>query len=600
MSSSQKSNNTPKEPESDFGRELLQASLDLNNNAPEYPWRYEPVPFEEFVTSKDHMRFPKLSPKQMEASLAVFPEDPKKTFDAELKKFLVSCCLWGKGSGKDSCAALNACYVSYILLCLKTPYMFLTGYDVPDEPVDLVNVACNFAQASDIFFTKFSSRVRNWSWLRDNFRVRESQTDLDPVKDRESGRTSKKIVTIYPTAIKFPNNIRAFSRHSLVKGAEGYSPVYWCLDEASDMKFEDASALYDMLYSSANTRFPNRWAGSVLSFPRHRHDFTVWLYEEAASGRRPTVFASKGATWEVNPTKKYEDFKEELENPSTRRDALSRLACEPPAQKEAFFEDVEKVKACVNVNRKQVAELINTRRKMPTGAELIGKVIAKYNVPRYPDSIKCVAHVDLGRTHDLCGLAVGHLEGTRVIYDLIVYWEADRENKIPIDVDDPATILIELKRNFCNIVLCSFDQWNSASSQQRLNRANIVTIQKGNTFEDYKLWRQKTYEKNIEYPDVPKLTDPTFGEIVNLQLLNNDKVDHPKENTNEISECCVGVASRLLGTKKNVNNAESMEDHYQENEKDAMDSIWASEQTGNEATADPFSAGISGVSAKLR
>ena len=148
--------------------------------------------------------------------------------------------------------------------------------------------------------------------------------------------------------------------------------------------------------------------------------------------------------------------------------------------------------------------------------------------------------------------------------------------------------------------MCSFDQWNSASSQQQLNRANIITIQKGNTFEDYKLWRDLTYSRSIEYPDYPKLTDPVFGEIVNLQLLNNDKVDHPKENTNDISECIVGVVSRLLGTKKNVSDAESLEGHYRENENDATDTLWSGESVGNESSEDPFGTGLSGVSVKLR
>ena len=1003
MSSFKKLTNTPSEASFDLGAELAQDKVSINTDAPAYPWRYEPVSFEEFVTSKDHMRFPKLSAKQLEAAWSVLPRDPKKTFDADLKQFLVLCALWGQGSGKDSIAALMACYVSYVLLCLKNPYQFLSGHDVPGEPVDLINVACNFEQASNVFFTKFKSRVQNWSWLRKNFRVRESQTDLDPALDKERA-ASKKVVVIYPTAVKFPNNIRAFSRHSLVKGAEGYNPIYWCftgdtkvalldgrnvpikdlvdngmfyvysfdgkkvvpglayavrktqrnaaivrvtldngeairctgnhlfmlrdgsykradelvsgtslmplyrkiskkgcpgyemmyqplerkwhythremyklakgklkkgylihhknfnpldnrpfnlrqmtfkahadlhkvtekmkevrsmqhrkwwadhpeqrllhsrrhkgkvlsektkrliskansgrkrskevcrhlsdvlkgrvftakhrlnlrkaaaivnadparrrrishalrgrvrtvehcknlsiskqreiaaltpeqyykrfatrigskpsdvtrkrlsravrrrnsslsaeerremygcipwnkgltketdvrlkllgektshtkqvqfknhkvvsvtkcgqedvydltvykyhnfalssgvfvhncLDEASDMNFDDADGLYKMLYNTANSRFPGKWIGAVLSVPRHRHDFTVHLYEEAAAGRLPKVFPSKGATWEVNPTKKYEDFKEELENPATRRDALSRLACEPPAQKEAFFEDVEKVKACVNPTRLQIAEFIPTKRKMPTGAEVIGKVLSRYLVPRYSDSIKCVAHVDLGHVNDRLAVAVAHADGPRVIFDLIIHWEADKENKIPIDIDDAAAVLIELKRNFLNLVICSWDQWNSISSQQRLNRANIVTIQKGNTFEDYKLWRQKTYEGNIEYPDYPTLTDPVFGEIVNLQLLNNEKVDHPKGGHNDISEACTGCVSRLFGTKKNVADAQSLEDHYQENEKDAMDSIWASESIGNEATEDPFSEGISGISVKLR
>lgn len=731
---------------SDLGSKLRQHLSVVQGITSESPWKYDPVPFVEFVTSKQHMRFPDLSPKQLEAAHAVLNHDPKKTFDTAEKLFDVVCCLWGKGSlahdelfmdavsgeikpvskwaelrtkvnvrtydfenhkmlitraepfeledigdlvevatearytirvsvdhkfydvnrkwkpikefkqgeqiatsfglpiitdlkwtritnirplekgafygvtvpkygnyfhnnilhqnsGKDSLAAIIVCYISYILLCLKDPYKFLTGYSVPDEAIDIVNVAYSYDQANNVFFTKLKSRVKNWYWLRKNFRVRESGKDLDPKQDKAAYLEDKSVntVVIYPASIMFPNMIRAFSRHSLAESTEGLNILSFVLDEASAMKDTNQKAnadkLYEMLTTSAQSRFPNKWFGFVLSWPRHRNDFTMKMYTDAIAGKLPRVFASRGATWEVNPTKTYEDFKEALTNPKTQRDSEAKYACNPPAQEAPFIEFTDKIQPCVRIGQLQVVSFEETLHTFPTGAIKVGKVIKGYNAPRRPDSVMYVARVDLGETHDSATLTIAHEENGRAVVDVSTHWEA--KPKIPIDVDDPAEIIIELKRNFFNIVYVTFDQWNSASSINRLNRIGIQADKLSLNIEDYKLFRDMLYGKQVDLPDYPKLTDPVAGELANLQLINNNKVDHPGSNTNDLSEGVVGVTAMLFGTKKNVSKVESTEGYYKENEKDASNSIWTTNEMFAEDHSDAFSEGVMGVSVKL-
>lgn len=868
-----------------------------------------------------------------------------------------------QNSGKDSLAAIIVCYISYILLCLKDPYKFLTGYSVPDEAIDIVNVAYSYDQANNVFFTKLKSRVKNWYWLRKNFRVRESGKDLDPKQDKAAYLEDKSsnTVVIYPASIMFPNMIRAFSRHSLAESTEGlniisfvldeacfdwrqpitladgtkrcigrivngkesvsvlsynfetgqiepkrvvawhkhpmkyphhlrlrfneftggctktilgtpnhhifaehglkrldelsvgdkvyckgyflsafqkqalygtmlgdsyisplgqlcfthgqdqqgylefkcslferavsggaeypggYKPsrrifkkwlhkcedisvvaklvypggkktitpelvsrldivslTYWFLDDGSwvkrkhkykdkvytssvvsfctagfkrnevdllyqrlvelgfvggiyqdtkykgttkgwciylnpvptreflrqasqyipscmqykspflcnfvpqdtstdvkllplvsveyvkplptrtnvyDIEVEDnhnyfasdvlvsnsamkdtnqkanADKLYEMLTTSAQSRFPGKWFGFVLSWPRHRNDFTMKMYTDAIAGKLPRVFASRGATWEVNPTKTYEDFKEAMTNPKTQRDSEAKYACNPPAQEAPFIEFTDKIMPCVRVGQPQVVSFEETLHTFPTGAVKIGKVIKGYNAPRRPDSVKYVARVDLGETHDSATLTIAHEESGVAVVDVSTHWEA--KPKLPIDVDDPAEIIIELKRNFFNIVYVTFDQWNSASSINRLERLGIKAEKLSLNIEDYKLFRDMLYGKQTNLPDYPKLTDPVAGELANLQLINNNKVDHPSTNTNDLSEGVVGVTAMLFGTKKNVSKVESTEGYYQENENDASNSIWTINEMFSEDHTDVFGEGVMGVSAKL-
>lgn len=706
------------------------------------------MPFREFVTSLDHMRFPPLSPKQFEAADALLHLDPKKTFNETEKKFDVACCLWGKGSlsfdeklqdavtgttrtvedwsklggqihlrsydfkqckminvlvdapipedvgdlvevatqaqyrarvntehkfwtptgykatkdlkvgdeiactfglpivlsvkytrvsylkpigkgafygitvpetgnyihnslihansGKDSLAALITCYIVYILLCLKKPYEYLTGFDVLDEAIDIVNVAYSFDQASNVFFTKFRSRVKNWAWLRRNFRVRESGKDLDPSQDKKSFLEDRSLdtVTIYPSSIMFPNMIRAFSRHSMVQSTEGLNVICWLLDEASAMSSNgssekaNADALYEMFKSSAQSRFPNKWFGFILSFPRHKKDFTMRMYKLATEGKIPRMFASKGATWEVNPTKTYENFKAELENPATSRDAKGKYQCEPESQESGFFDFPEKITQAINFARPQAVEFDRSYNTLGPDSKLVAKTISRLNLPRRPDSIKHVARVDLGHVHDRTALVVAHLENKRVIIDLVTHWTA--EPGTPIDIDDVASIIIQLKQQFCNIAYCSFDQWNSISSLNRLTRAGIPAERLSLNFEDWKLCRNSIYSQQTELINYPPLTDVDSGELALLQLINGNKVDHPKDGHDDLSQCLAGAITMLLGSRKNLEEVKSIEDHIVGNEDTVATSLWSSGEQYNEGADDPFSSGLAGVSAHLR
>ena len=515
--------------------------------------------------------------------------------------------LYHHNSGKDTCASLITCYLVHILLCLKNPYHFLTGFYIDDASLDIINVAYNYEQASAVYFTMFRNRVKRWKWLRSKFRLRASGKDLDPKDNAKEFLEDKSdnMVTIYPSSIMFPNMIRAFSRHSMAQGTEGMNVISWTMDEAaametgSDREKANADSLYDMLRTSAQSRFANKWFGFILSFPRHKNDFIMRKYSDVINGKLPRAFASKGATWEIIPSKTYEQFRDEFENPATKQDAETKYACNPPAQQAGFIEYVDKVKDCISLSRLQIVEFEKTYKTLSADAKLVGKTIHRYTIPRQPDTKKFAARVDLGHTNDRCALCIGHLEGNNhVVIDLLTHWQA--EPNCPIDIDDPAELLLKIKKELCNIYYVSYDQWQSISSLNRLNRAGIVSNKLSLGLEEYKLFRSCLYSRTIDLLDYPLLTDPSTGELVNLQLIDGNKVDHPRNGPNphnDLSEAVVGVTAMLLGVKKNIKDTKDTSEFYAGNENSEDMSIWSK----NEESADPFDTmGIQGVSVSLR
>jgi hypothetical protein len=65
-----------------------------------------------------------------------------------------------------------------------------------------------------------------------------------------------------------------------------------------------------------------------------------WDEDQIISYKYPGVFALKKPTWEVNPTRKIDDFK--IAFLTDIGDAMQRFACVPTFASDAFFKQSEK------------------------------------------------------------------------------------------------------------------------------------------------------------------------------------------------------------------------------------------------------------------
>ena len=538
-------------------------------------WKAEPLGWKDFFSSKDHMAFPRLSEKQIEFCSTLLPDDPRKTFDRDNRPKTVGVLLVAKGGGKDALSMMLVCYLVQILLCLRKPFEFVYGADVSGEPIDIIIVAPRGRTSEKVTFEKLKQRVLHWKWLKENYKIVQSGGELNP-NDRTENSDA---VTILGNTIVFPGNIRVFALNSSLESAEGFNLLAFVATELSGFVNSDdkpnADKIYNVLYTSANTRFPGRFLGLLISYPRYKGDAIMSKYEEAQ--KSPHMFGMKASSWDFNPMLKREDYEAELnsDDPLIQTEARAKYLCEPGDKESRFIELPDRIKACIS-SRKQMAEVEGFEDEV-NGMKMARMKIVKYNTNPQPSSVKYVARVDLGLAHDRAALCIAHLDNGRVIVDLIVHWIPDARRKLVVDVDDPANLILELKKRF-NIIFCSYDQWNSMSSINRLNRKGIITELLSLGGKEYKLFLHSMYSRAVDLINFPAFTDEKTGELFHLTLdAETGKVDHEEGWHNDITEAVCGVVAMLLGLKKNLDSLDSGLGNISANLQYVGDDIWSQE-----------------------
>ena len=273
---------------------LIQTEEEVREET-EVIWEEEPVTFEEFITSKEMMNFPPYSERQLDAMNYLLGTDPKNTFNNGVS---FSVLVWGKGSGKDTISCHAVLYCVYLLLCCKNPYKLFRGIDASSY-MDIVNVAYNKTQSTQVFFTKLVESVKNWKWLRNKYRYVESGKS----KKLDKKYANEDIVNIKAEEIIFPKRVRAVSRCSQQNAAEGLNVLLYILDEFSAFSDKNnksnAMEMFNTLRTSSITRFGNQAKGFVISFPRYQGDPILKLADMYKDDLN--VYVDIASTFEVKP-----------------------------------------------------------------------------------------------------------------------------------------------------------------------------------------------------------------------------------------------------------------------------------------------------------
>ncbi len=516
-----------------------------------------PVDVETFVYSKDYLGFPKLSDNQLEivkigsqiykehTLIRLFGEVEGRRKWRQNKKELIM--MLGKGSGKDALSTIICAYVVYQLLCLKDPAEY---YGKPSgDAIDIINVAINADQASNVFFKGFKTRVQKCPWFAGKYKA-----------------LNKSIV--------FDKSITVYSGNSEGEATEGYNILLAVLDEidgfdegSKEEGTPAADAMYKTLSATVSSRFDDTGKVLVLSFPRSREGFIMtkfhdaiaekedvhyeytfkldedlpdgveenefsieWVEHEIISYKFPEVWAMSRPTWKVNPTKTINSFKRDFyKNPD---DALGRFACNPQDTTDGgWYRAKEKIDAAFS-GKNAVTEVTG-----PT--EIIGKVDFEK---------KYFMHVDLARVQDNCAVAIAHvekwqktifdLEGEVVPYivvDMVRYWKPDRNR--PVDFSDVRDFIVSVDRYGYNLQLVTFDRWNSDQTIQYLNEQGIKAEKLSVDRDQYTDLATLMGEHRIHGPNVDLLRD----ELKKLVVLPNGKVDHTNKSSKDLSDAVAGA-----------------------------------------------------------
>jgi hypothetical protein len=467
----------------------------------------------------------------------------------------------GKGSGKDFVSTVACAYIVYKLLCLKDPAKY---FGKPSgDAIDLINVAINAQQAKNVFFKGFKSKIERSPWFIGKYYAKADSVEFD------------KSITVY-------------SGHSERESHEGLNLLLAVLDEISGFASEvgtgneqgkTAENIYKAFRGSVDSRFPDLGKVVLLSFPRYpgdyisekyddviaekevierTHKFTInpllpedspdnsfeisWDEDTILSYKYPGVFALKRPTWEVNPTRKIDDFM--IAFMTDLGDAMMRFACVPTFASDAFFKQVEKIRSCMTLRNP-----VDTFKRFDESFK------------PDPDKVYYV-HADLAQKHDKCAVAIAHVDkwvniqvinnyeqvAPIVVVDAVAWWEPKIEG--PVNLSEVKQWIQNLRRLGFNIGMVSFDRWQSFDIQNELKQVGMRTDTVSVAKKHYEDMAMLVYEERLAMPAI----DLLFDELTQLKIMKNNRVDHPRKKSKDLADAvCGAIFGAISHTPKDQN-----------------------------------------------
>jgi len=533
-----------------------------------------PVDVKTFVQSPDYLGQPLLSDIQyeiVEAMSQIYRKEDlieimgdvegTKHFNKYTKNELIL--QLGKGSGKDFISTVACAYVVYKLLCLKDPAIYF-GKPAGDA-IDIINVAVNAQQAKNVFFKGFKTKIEKSPWFAGKYNAKADSIEFD------------KAITVY-------------SGHSERESHEGLNLLMAVLDEISGFASEVVSGneqgktadnIYKAFRGTVDSRFPDLGKVVLLSFPRYQGDFISQRYESVIADKEtierthtfimnedlphddpgnqfqiswdednilqykiPRVYAFKRPTWEVNPTRKIEDFK--LAFYTDLGDAMMRFACMPTYSSDAFFKQIDKVEKCMN-----------SRNPLDS--------FRRFDETFVPDPDKTYyIHADLAQKHDKCAVAIAHVDkwvniqvikdyeqvAPIVVVDAVAWWEPRAEG--PVNLSEVKQWIMNLRRQGFNIGMVSFDRWQSFDIQNELQAVGIRTETVSVAKKHYEDLAMMIYEERVSIPRIPILLE----EMSELKIMKGNRVDHPRKKSKDLADAVTGAVFGAISHTPKNNNTE--------------------------------------------
>jgi hypothetical protein len=532
----------------------------------------KPVDAKTFVESPDYLGQPVLSDIQydiVEAMSQIYrkedledlygPVEGAKYFNKYTKNEIIL--QLGKGSGKDFVSTVACAYTVYKLLCLKDPAVY---YGKPaGDAIDIINVAINAQQAKNVFFKGFKSKIERSPWFAGKFNAKADSIDFD------------KSVTVY-------------SGHSERESHEGLNLFMAVLDEISGFASEvgtgneqgkTAENIYKAFRGTVDSRFPDLGKVVLLSFPRYQGDFISQKYESVIAeketvekkhtfimnpdlphddpGNRfeiswdedtiisykiPKVLAFKKPTWEVNPTRKIDDFK--IAFYTDLGDAMMRFACMPTYASDAFFKDRGKLEKVMTLRNP-----VDQFRRFDEGFK--------------PDPDKTYyIHADLAQKHDKCAVAIAHVDrwvnvqvikdyeqvAPIVVVDAVAWWEPKAEG--PVNLSEVKQWIMNLRRQGFNLGMVSFDRWQSFDIQNELQAVGIRTETVSVAKKHYEDLAMMIYEERVAIPMIPLLLE----EMSELKIMKGNRVDHPRKKSKDLADAVSGAVFGAISHTPKITN----------------------------------------------
>ncbi len=487
-------------------KNLFEKALnDTINN--EHYWEEEIVLFKEFVESKDFCNHPPLSEIQYKELERFLGKNPKLIFSFE-NKYRECVMLWGKGSGKGTCVSLAILYLTYILLCIKSPHKYFKIAET--DPLHIVVVAQSLQQAGRLY-NRIVNRLLNCAWFKNKYNIFYQGKYIKKEENKET-------IEIKTNEIVFPKNIYLLSVPSQNERWEGLTIIAFAADELSGFTDPDHKINSDKIYATLTTSTRELpYIGFITSFPRlgEDEDFTYKLYIKAIKGERPDICASKYCTWEVKPKNFYsgETFKFVIDE---RTEEMVDVPIEYYQQAMKNPEDFKRRYMCiVTTSLGDFCQYLTPLKNIVFNKDIIEtediiysdefsnkirKNIVRIDYEKINYGYEYVIALDAGETESEAVLAIGHREDKKIIVDSIIVWSPNKEKDLTVDMNNYQETVEELAKIF-PIKVVRLDHWNAATIEAYLNSKGIRTLRKNLNFDDYTKAKTILYSGLITLPD---------------------------------------------------------------------------------------------------
>lgn len=374
-------------------------------------------------------------------------------------------------------------------------------------------------------------------------------------------------------------------------------------NNSGNMNAKTGDAIYDAFRGSVDSRFPDYGKVVLLSFPRYKGDFISKHYDKMVVSKdvipkrhtfvidplkAPTedntftiewekdiiheyllpnkIFAIKAPSWEVNPGRQIEDYKDAfLVN---EIDAYQRFACKPHALSDGLFRDEALIDA-----RMTFRNPIDDVHRLETAWE------PKPDVTYY-------VHADLAQKQDRAAIAIAHVDSwvdmgkvvdydhiaPSVVVDFVAWWEPSKQQ--PINLRELGDWIISLRRRGIRLGLVTTDRWNSVDFQSQLTSVGIKSDTLSVARKQYDDLQIMVYDGRVAMPQI----DILKRELMQLRIINDKKVDHPRNGSKDLSDAVAGaVYNAVANTKRNtktklvVHNESSLRRAVAEVEEETID-----------------------------
>jgi hypothetical protein len=169
------------------------------------------------------------------------------------------------------------------------------------------------------------------------------------------------------------------------------------------------------------------------------------------------------------------------------------------------------------------------------------------------DGVSTYLHLDPAVKRDAYGLAFGHKETSPdgepiVVIDGLVAWEP--EPGIQVSITNVQSVIYEINRQR-PLTKVTSDHAHSPETIQRLKangiNAESIFFSRSIQLDMYDCLRKLLHENRIIFPRMSEYTALLKDELIHLQLINANKVDHKPDKSKDLADCVAAICWQLIG-----------------------------------------------------